>query len=52
MKVHRIYFPEGNLRKAPAQCFKWTSYYYRDMVEPDKYINNVENLESQLMTKY
>ena len=37
INVHTIEFPEGTIWKAPTNCIKWTCYYHREMVEPDKY---------------
>ena len=34
--------------KAPTKSIKWMPYYHRDMVEPKKYINNVEKFERRL----
>ena len=41
----------GNFWKVPTNSIKRTIDYHRDMVEPNKYMNNVENLERWLMIK-
>ena len=46
-----ISFPGGNLWKTLTKYTKSTSYYHRDIVEPEKYINNVEKFERRLTIK-
>ena len=41
-----------NICKAPTKSIKRTYYHYRDMVEPEKYINIVEKFERRLTIKY
>ena len=38
----------GNLWKALTKLIKQAIYYHREMVEPNKYINNIETSEHQL----
>ena len=51
LKVQTIYLTEGSFWKVPTNSFKRTSYYRKEMVEPDNYINNIETFERQLMVK-
>ena len=35
----------GNCLKAPTKSINRTIYYHREMVEPDKYISNIEKFK-------
>ena len=43
--------PSGNHWKAPTKSSKRTIYYHIEMVEPNKYISNVEKFERRLTIK-
>ena len=47
----RYNFHIGNLWKSPTESINRTSYYHIDMVEPDKYINDVDQLKHILAIK-
>ena len=44
-------FLGGNLWKAQTKSNKQNSYYHREMVEPNKYINNKEKFDRWLIIK-
>ena len=41
----------GNIQKAQTKYIIWMSYYHREMVEPENYINNVDKLKRRLTIK-
>ena len=41
----------GNIWKSPTESIRRMSYQHRDTVEPNKYINNVEEFKRRLIIK-
>ena len=49
--LHWYTWPIGNIRKAQTKSIRLMSYYHREMVEPDKYINNLDKLKLRITIK-
>ena len=46
-----LQLPDQKSLESAKKSIKRNNYYYRDTVEPDRYINNVEKFELRLTTK-